>query len=152
MTMPGWKRLQSHIRQKRAKVGHLSPPPIYPGKNLNIKGLNGLQPTFSKGWRMWAICGSTFRIANSRGVFPHLEENYMLSGIRWLGGISENYRLTIKAVHFSGANKGLPKKSTNARYGFGYSNSGTALKQTQGWYRPDLKGHDFTGCGPSLRA
>jgi hypothetical protein len=30
-------------------------------------------------------------------------------------------------VHFSGENKGLPKDSTNARYGFGCSNSGTAL-------------------------
>jgi hypothetical protein len=32
------------------------------------------------------------------------------------------------------------------------SPSGHSLKQNQGWYRPDLKGHDFTGCGPSLRA
>ena len=54
-----------------ADVGHLSAgtplPPIFPGKNLNIKGLNGCSPTFAKGWRMWATCGSTFRIANSRG-------------------------------------------------------------------------------------
>jgi phage terminase large subunit len=72
-----------------------------------------------------------FQDSKFEGVFPHLGEKSMSSGIRWLGEIRENYRLT------------RCKRAISRRKN---------LKQNQGWYRPDLKGHGFTGCGPSLRA
>jgi hypothetical protein len=63
-------------------------PPIFPGKNLKTKKLNGIL-----GWEeiTHSALLSGYQI---RAAFPRFWENSISCGIRWLGGIGENFRLT----------------------------------------------------------
>jgi hypothetical protein len=58
-------------------------PPIFPGKNLKTKRLNG-------GWRVGEnpTFGSTFRIANSRGIPSLLGKLYFV----WNQVVGRNWR------------------------------------------------------------
>jgi hypothetical protein len=69
-----------------APVCRYTPPPIFPGKNLKIKGLNRNQSHV----RLY------FQYSKFEEVFPYFGENSMLCGIIWLSGIGENFRLTVR--------------------------------------------------------
>ena len=64
-------------------------PLIFPSKNLKIKGLH--ERTFRiRLYFIWLY----FQDSKIEQAFPHFWKNSILCGIRWLGGIGENFRLT----------------------------------------------------------